>query len=80
MAHYFEEKRYPLCDEEGFEVDYALVIVNENGDEISEFEDGDCLWLADMPFDHWDGNRFHHATGYAYYNAKNNMWDIEYEE
>lgn len=66
MAKYYEE----------FEDDgYNTKIVDEYGAEVAadhQFEDGDILVLAAMPYDLFDhNNQWHHATGEAeYYGGK----------
>ena len=64
MAKYYEQLR---------NVDGDIsdkVIVDENGVEVTEFEDGDILVLAAMPYDWHDSeNQWHHATGEAEYHG-----------
>lgn len=64
MAKYYEQYR---------NVDGDIsdkVIVDEHGTEVTEFEDGDILVLAAMPYDWHDSeNKWHHATGEAEYHG-----------
>lgn len=57
--------------------DTDIIIVDENGNEVCNFKEGDELELLDMPFDHWDGHQFIHATGYAIYSEQWG-WQDEY--
>lgn len=59
--------------------DTDVIIVDENGNEVTTFEEGDELWLLDMPFDKWDGHQYIHATGCAIYSEQWG-WQDEYED
>lgn len=59
--------------------DTDVTIVDEDDNEVFDFEEGDELELLDMPFDKWDGHQFIHATGRAIYSEQYG-WQDEYED
>lgn len=64
------EKFLSLYYEEFEDDGYNTKIVDEYGAEVTEFEDGDILVLAAMPYDWHDSeNKWHHATGEAEYHG-----------
>lgn len=69
----FYEKKI-VIDDYG---DTDIIIVDEDDNEVCDFEEGDELELLDMPFDRWDGHQFIHATGCAVYSERWG-WQDEY--
>ena len=59
--------------------DTDVTIVDEDDNEVFDFEEGDELELLDMPFDKWDGHQFVHATGRAIYSERWG-WQDEYAD
>lgn len=75
---FYEVERY---DENG---ELIIVIEDEDGNEISNFKDGDVLILLKMPYDLFDhNNQWHHATGRAIWSSTRYVcggWVVEYED
>lgn len=61
-----------------------IIIEDENGNEVSNFKDGDVLILLEMPYDLWDESTwsFIRPTGRAIWSSTRYLyggWEKEYK-